>query len=145
MLELPAPLEREWLWSALESVLAKRGESVLLEAPIVLPSDRFFPDRFTPDERGVTALAERLLDYAGLGHLNVSIEIFNEEIDVEEVGHDGKASKWSHEGAVAWFAGIERGTCLFGAQAGALRDPLGLVASMAHETAHAFRRLHRLE
>ena len=35
---LPAPLEREWLWSALESLLAKRGEAVLVEAPLVLPT-----------------------------------------------------------------------------------------------------------
>ncbi len=145
MLELPPPLEREWLWSALESVLARRGEAMLLEAPIVLPSDRFFPDRFTPDERGVGAIAERLLDYAGLGHLGVTVEIFDEEVDVQELGLDGKASKWSHEGAAAWFAGIDRGTCRFGAQRASLTDPLGLVASMAHETAHAFRRSHRLE
>lgn len=138
-------LEREWLWSALESVIVKRGESTFLEAPIVLPSDRFFPDRFTPDERGVTAIAERLLEYAGLGHLDVSVELYDEEEEVRELGLDGKASKWSHDGTAAWFAGIDRGTCLYGARRQGLRDPLGLVASMAHETAHAFRRSYRLE
>lgn len=142
---LPAALEREWLWSALESVIAKRGEPAFLEAPIVLPNDHHFPDRFTRDERGVAAIADRLLDYAGLGHLGVSVEIFDEEVDVHEIGLDGQASKWSHEGAAAWFAGIDRGICRFGAQRASLADPLGLVASMAHETAHAFRRSHRLE
>lgn len=145
MLELPAPLEREWLWSALESVLSRRGEAAFIEAPLVLPSDRFFPDRFTPDERGVAVLAGRLLGYAGLDHLEVSVELYEEDVHVQELGLDGRAAKWSHDGAAAWFAGIQRGTCLFGARRDGLGDPLGLVASMAHEVAHAFRRSHRLE
>ncbi|HEY5947340.1 MAG TPA: hypothetical protein VIV40_17670, partial [Kofleriaceae bacterium] len=105
MLELPAPLEREWLWSALESVIQRRGEDALLHAPLVIPDDRFFPDRWTPDRNGVASLAKRLLGYAGLSHLEVSVEMYDEDVDVEEVGYDGKASKWSHDGTAAWFAG----------------------------------------
>ena len=64
---------------------------------------------------------------------------------MREVGRDGRPASTSHAGAAAWFAGIRGGTCLFGAEAGKLTDPLGLVAAMAHEVAHAFRRSHRLE
>ena len=142
---LPAPLEREWLWSALESLLAKRGEAVFVEVPLVLPTDEFFPDRWTADERGVAALAQRLLGFAALQHLTATVEIFDEEHEIDEVGLDGNAAKWSHAGAAAWFAGIELGRCRFGCERRKLRDPLGLVASLAHEVGHAFRRAHRLE
>jgi hypothetical protein len=142
---LPAPLEREWLWAALQTLIDKRGEQTFLTAPIVLPNDRWFPDRWTPDEAGVAALAKRLLGYAGLEHLGVEVEVFTEPTEVREVGLDGRAAATSHAGAAAWFAGIRGGTCLFGAEADQLEDALGLVGSMAHEVGHAFRRAHRLE
>lgn len=142
---LPAPLEREWLWAALQTLVDARGEAAMLTAPILLPTDEFFPDRWSPDEHGVARLAKRLLGYAGLGHLEVDVQIFTEPTEVREVGLDGRAASTSHAGAAAWFAGIRGGTCLFGAEADQLGDPLGLVGSMAHEIGHAFRRSHRLE
>lgn len=145
MLELPAPLVREWLWSALESIIERRGEDTFLKAPLLIPDDRFFPDRWSPDERGISTLAKRLLGYAGLDHLGVDVSLYEEDVDIEELGHDGKPAKWSHSGTAAWFAGIEGGAAIFGANRNKLDDPLGLVATMSHETAHVFRRAHRLE
>ncbi len=145
MAELPTHLEREWLWAALQTLVDARGEASLLRAPIVLPTDSFFPDRWSADERGVAELARRLLGYAGLGQLDVRVELFTEPTQVREVGHDGRPAATSHAGAAAWFAGISGGTCLFGAEADQLDDPTGLVGAMAHEVGHAFRRSHRLE
>lgn len=145
MAELPAPLEREWLWAALQTLIEARGEEAFLTAPLVLPNDEFFPDRWTPDEDGVARLAKRLLGYAGLGQLGVDVRLFSEPTEVREVGLDGRAAATSHAGAAAWFAGIRGGVCVFGAEADGLEDPLGLVGAMAHEIAHAFRRAHRLE
>ena len=142
---LPAPLEREWLWAALQTLIEARGEEQFLTAPIVLPTDEHFPDRWTPDEDGVARLAKRLLGYAGLGHLGVDVRVFTEATEVREVGLDGRAAATSHAGAAAWFAGIRGGTCLFGAEADQLEDPVGIVGAMAHEIGHAFRRSHRLE
>lgn len=145
MVELPTPLEREWLWAALQTLIDTRGEATFLTAPLLVPDDTCFPDRWTPDAAGVARLARRLLAYAGLGHLDVDVEVFTEPTEVREVGLDGRAAATSHAGAAAWFAGIRGGTCLFGAEADQLGDPLGLVGAMAHEIAHAFRRSHRLE
>ena len=145
MVALPAPLEREWLWAALGTLIERRGEATFLDAPLLLPTDAFFPDRWSPDERGVSALARRLLDYAGLPHLEVRLELFTNETEVHEVGLDGNAAKLSHAGAAAWFAGISGNACRFGVETSKLDDALGLVAAMAHEVGHAFRRSHRLE
>ncbi|HLL22549.1 MAG TPA: hypothetical protein VK427_10475 [Kofleriaceae bacterium] len=145
MADLPSPLEREWLWAALETLIKARGEPIFLTAPILLPIDAHFPDRWTPDEHGVARLASRLLGYAGLAHLGVDVEVFSEPTEVREVGLDGRAAKTAHVGAAAWFAGIRDGRCQFGAEADQLDDALGLVGAMAHEIAHAYRRAHRLE
>ena len=145
MIDLPTPLQREWLWSALESVIQRRGEAHFMKSPLVIPDDSCFPDRWTRDASGVGTIAKRLLAYANLSHLDVTVEMYEEEADVQELGLDGKASKWSHDGTAAWFAGIEGGRARFGANQSKLDDPLGLVATMAHECAHAFRRAHRLE
>ena len=142
---LPAPLQREWLWAALHTLIEKRGEETFLTGPIVRASDEFFPDRWSPDEAGVEALARRLLTYAWLGDLDVDVEMFTGETEVHEIGHDGKAASSSHQGAAAWFAGIDRNVARFGAESSKLDDPLGLVGAMAHEAAHAFRRRHRIE
>jgi len=142
---LPKPLEREWLWAALQTLVEARGEETLLTAPILTPDDRCFPDRWTPDGNGVATLAKRLLRYAGLERFDVDVEVFVEPTEVREVGLDGRASATSHAGAAAWFAGIRGNTCYFGAEQDQLEDALGLVGSMAHEIAHAFRRAHRLE
>ncbi len=145
MAQPPSPLEREWLWSALATVITARGEAPFLTAPILLPDDACFPDRWTPDAAGVQRLAKRLLAYAGLPQLEVDVEMFTGETDVREVGLDGRASATSHAGAAAWFAGIRNGRCQFGAETDQLGDPGGLVGAMAHEIAHAFRRTYRLE
>jgi hypothetical protein len=142
---LPAPLEREWLWAALQTLIDARGEQPFLTAPLVLPTDEFFPDPWTPDERGVGAIAQRLLARAGLEHLKVVVELFTEATEVREVGRDGRPAATSHAGAAAWFAGIRDGLCLFGAETDKLTDPLGLVGAMAHEVGHAFRRAHHIE
>jgi len=143
-MSLPSPLAREWLAAALETLIASRGEETFVSSPLLLPDDSFFPDRWTPDAAGVAALAKRLLGYAGLAHLDVSIETFANEREIQEVGLDGRATKWSHSGAAAWFAGMRGDTCLFGVETGKLDDPLGLVAAMAHEVGHAYREAHHL-
>ncbi|MBL8624000.1 MAG: hypothetical protein JNK64_22015 [Myxococcales bacterium] len=144
-MELPSHLEREWLWAALQTLIDARGAAAFLTAPLLLPDPAHFPDRWTPDEAGVAAIARRLLAHAGLGHLDASVELFVEPTEVREVGRDGHAAATSHAGAAAWFRGIRGGRCEFGAEVGKLDDPLGLVGAMAHEVAHAFRRHHRLE
>ena len=141
---LPDPLEREWLMAALETLIEARGEAPVLSAPLLFADARSFPDPWSPDADGVAALARRLLGHAGLAHLGVSIETFEEERAIDTVGLDGKAASWSHAGAAAWFAGIRGATCLFGIEVGKLGDALGLVAAMAHEVAHAYRAAHRL-
>lgn len=130
--------EREWLLERSAELIAAIGWQRFVQAPLVLPNERSFPDPWTPDARGVRRLALRLLAYADLGQLDVSVEVFG----------SSRPSRHDPGGTLqvaAWFAGIDRGVCKFGCARDQLHDAIGVVAAMAHEVAHAFRRFHRLE
>jgi hypothetical protein len=138
------PEEREWLITRTAELIAAAGWQHYVRAPLLLPDERSFPDRWTPDVRGLRRLALRLLAYAGLEQLDVNIEVFQGERATQLDAH-GHEQVTGHEGAAAWFAGIEDGVCLFGCDVDQLEDPIGVVGAMAHEVAHAFRRFHGLE
>lgn len=138
------PEESEWLIEQTAALITAAGWQGYVSAPLVLPDESSFPERWTADAHGLRRLALRLLAYAGLGELDVSIEVFEGERKIEFDAH-GVEQVVGHEGAAAWFAGIEDGVCSFGCEVDQLGDPLGVVAAMAHEVAHAFRRFHAIE
>jgi hypothetical protein len=135
--------ERTWLLERSAELIAAAGFEGYVTAPLVLPDSRSFPEPWTADARSVRRVAMRLLGYAGL-ELGVELEVFAGERRTEFDAH-GVEQVVGHEGAAAWFAGIDAGVCLFGCEADQLDDPTGVVAAMAHEVAHAFRRHHGLE
>jgi hypothetical protein len=116
--------------------VAARGPAALLAAPVE-PTPAFFPDRFTPTAAGARVVAERLLGYAGLQGHRAVVEVGVAEADERTVQ--------ARPGAAAWFTGVQGFRCFFGVDERYLTDADGLVASMAHEVAHAFRRVHGLE
>ena len=138
---LPPKEEREGLIEALADLFRACGLDPLACAPLLKPTPKFFPDLWTPDAAGVTRLALRLLRYARLDELRVSVQLFAEH-EVEP--DDPHITSGSHAGAAAWFAGIEEGVVRFGANVRYLADPLGVTAAMARETAHAYRSHHGL-
>jgi hypothetical protein len=141
---LPPEQVQAYLIRELTALLQLRGSAPFVSAPLLEPRSEHFPDQWRADELGVERLALRLLGYAGLSDLGVEVELFAGEIEVESVAGDGTAAAWSHHGAAAWFAGIEDGRCLFGANAAKLDSPEVLAGVMAHEVAHAFRHHHGL-
>ena len=136
--------ERQWLLRSLSELIAKRGSRAFLTAPLLEPTNRFFPDAWEPSARGVQVLARRLLTYAGLGELDAEVSTFSQPDEIRELNQFGGAQSWGHEGAAAWFAGIAGRRCLFGVAVERMSEPETVVATMCHEVAHAYRRFHRL-
>lgn len=138
---LPSDEEQAWLLDQLRGLIGSCGYERFVNAPLLEPSDTYFPDPFSRDTRGVYLLARRLLSYAGLGHLDVHVEVFLD-------GGGGDAHETPHAGGretIAWFGGIESGRCAFGANLKLLHDLEPLPGAMAHEVAHAFRAFHGLQ
>jgi hypothetical protein len=136
MSSLPSPEEQTWLLDQLRDLIARRGYETFVNAPILEPSDAYFPDPFSHDTRGIYVLARRLLSYAGLGHLDVHVQVFPD--GALDPTHDGRET-------VAWFGGIVDERCLFGANLRLLQNLEPLPGAMAHEVAHAFRAFHQLQ
>jgi hypothetical protein len=130
------------LLGELANLIATAGGDTFLTAPLVEPSDRWFPDRWTPDADGVERLLRRVLAHAGLGELGLTIEIDRFADARGKVLMDGRPG--GHEGTAAWFAGIHDGVCSFGVDTHQLGDPVGLIGTLAHEVGHAYRHANQL-
>ena len=129
MQHLPGEEEREWLLDGLAELVRKAGLAPFVAAPILDTTRRFLPEPYSPTLPAVDRLTRRLMQYAGLGNLDVRLEPYTpEEADDPH--------------ALAYFAGIERGTATFGINVDQVADLEPIAGVMAHEVAHAFRR-HR--
>lgn len=138
---LPDEAEREALLDQLAKLILAAGPETFVAAPIVIPDDASFPDRWTPDEDGVRRLLRRVMAYAGLDALGIrlSVDRYSATTGIQVDAH-GVLRETGYEGAAAWFAGIDRrGECDFGVDLRGLEDPQALVGTLAHEVAHAYR------
>jgi hypothetical protein len=134
---LPSLEERQWLVNALTTLIAKRGGEMLDGAPLVEPTNEWFPEKWSATARHGHRLAQRLLHYAGLGALRPTLNAFEPEADV-----DG-SMPWD-AGTAGWFAGIEGRRAHFGLHVGQFSDPEAAAGVLAHEVAHAWRAHHHL-
>lgn len=133
---LPAPKQRSWLLEQLRILSDDVGYQPLVCAPLLLPSARYFPDRWEGDLASAHRMLSRLHRYYALDDVSPSVVVFeHERFSRLELG----ATSEHHEGAAAYFAGIEDDRALYGVDAAQLEDPTGIAAAMAHEAAHAFR------
>src|SRR5262249_41712618 len=122
------------------NLVQRRGYETLVTAPILLPQNEYFPDRWEPTVRGARRLLKRLMVYAGLGELDLRLQGYREK----PVDLPGFQLHQADDHAPAWFAGISDGCCEFGLEFDGLRHESSLVAVLAHEVAHAYRHHHDL-
>ena len=141
---LPEPGRRVWLLAALSELLRGAPWQHFVAAPIVLPRPAYFPERWSPDVRGVRRLIRRLLRFADLG-LTPHVELFEgRPPQVDSLGMRLGVSA-SSKGAPGVFFGTRGGVAHFGADAGMLGDPASVTATLAYEVARAFRDHHDLQ
>lgn len=139
MLELPSPEAQEWAITRLAQLVRVRGADTFLAAHLLLPTPTYFPDPWARDAPGVYRLARRLLGYAGLGDLEVRVDLVGVARSMEFEGTS------ETNGVAAIFRGIDGGVAEFVVDRNTLQDPTGVVGTMAHEVAHVFRCFHGLE
>jgi len=135
---LPSEDQQVWLLAALEELLQLRGSRHFLSMPLVEPTAKYFPDRWSFTEAGLDRVVRRLMQYAELGHLDVRITTFADP--GAPVGRKHSA----HRATAGVFLGIQDGCCYFGFNSEALADEEYVAGVMAHEVAHAYRDHHAL-
>jgi hypothetical protein len=135
---LPTEDEQEWLLRELGAIFRARGSEQFIQAPIVEPTPEYFPDPVDSLAAGLDRVTRRLLQYAGLGGLDVELRSFR-----------GGQSKTTRRGThcrriAGCFLGIEDGCCRFGINVDLPPEIEDLAGVMAHEVAHAYRAYHQL-
>ena len=132
---VPEGEEAEYLLLGLARLVELRGVETFVAAPLLLPEPRFFPDAVTSRAEGVSVLLRRLLAYAGLHARRLDVEIYGGEhaiaVAITKPGHT--------KDAAAWFMDVADGVYHFGVRDNVLADERGLIGTLGHEVAHAYR------
>jgi hypothetical protein len=136
---LPGDDEADYLLAGLAKLIRQRGVETFVSAPILLAEPRFFPDAVQARATGAAMLLRRLLAYAGLEPKRLDIELFGDEDRGRVVGDEE-----GRDHVAAWFMDIDDGVYRFGVREAELRDEQGLIGTLGHEVAHAYRYHHRL-
>jgi hypothetical protein len=134
---LPTDKDQEWLLHELAELIRARGSDAFLRSPIVRPTSAFFPDRVDSLPAALDRITRRLLQYAGVGQLDMRLELSELDFAMSPEGTHCQA-------IVGCFFGIQDGCCHFGVNRHLDPDPELLAGIMAHEVAHAYRAFHKL-
>jgi hypothetical protein len=127
------PEAKRWVENRLEWLTRQFGLHILLEQPVVLPTDEFFPDAYDGSPKAVRRLFRRVCKYMQVASDSVEIKLFNHRTPPLASGSGAmlgiSAGTWSG-GEGPWQKGTIR------IERGALDRPSDLIGTMAHELAH---------
>lgn len=119
--------QRRWRW-----LTDQFGSGLMLDAPTILPTEEFFPDRYDASESAGRAMLDRVCGYMGADPGTVDLEYYSNNRRfgiVNDSGRDVGVAGGTYQRVGSRFVvRLDRA---------ALHDPMRLVATIAHELAHA--------
>lgn len=125
-----ADTERVWIEESLAWLHGEFGDDVL-NGPVVLPTEEFFPGEYTgqvPDVRGVV---DRVCDHMGVERARIELEFVDDLAEAEALARWGSRS----HGAAGLYEG-KGDRALVAISAASARNSTSLVATIAHELGH---------
>src|ERR1700686_3314666 len=135
--------ERLWVDEGFRRLEKMLGRRRLLEAKVILPTPEYFPDSYDQNGAGAEALFRRVCNYMRVDRSRIQLEIFPDE--TEELrsilpywhgNSGGCAGFFSHEATPGNVSAGDEARMLIALRSTQLKDPLSLVATMAHELGH---------
>jgi hypothetical protein len=110
------------------------GLHILLERPIILPTDEFFPDPYDGSPKAVRRMFRRVCGYMGVDSDAVEVKLFTDRTSgavgtIDPTRALFAAGTWQG-GEGPWQKGIIR------VEQSAVDRPSDLIGTMAHELAH---------
>jgi len=126
--------ERDWIENGMTRLTQLFGFERLRTGPTILPKPEFFPDRYTPNENGLEQVSRKLCEYMDVEFNSLDLYLYSESSDV----HRARLAVWesSHSGAAGRYRAQENGRFLIGVEMKLLKQPIKLVATIAHELGH---------
>jgi len=130
--------ERLWVDEGFVRLEAMLGRKRLVEATVITPDDKYFPDAFERNESSVEKLLHRICEYLQLDGTRVKLEIFPDEAD--ELLENSLWSIDTNRPAGIYFGHDPirepDGAAVIAIKGSVLKDPMVLVATIAHELGH---------
>lgn len=125
-----APEDKAWIEARFAWLAGQFGLDRLRQAPVVLPSPHFFPDRFEGRPEELPALFGRVCGHLGLDPARFDLALYSEADRARLVDGNGRS--------LAGTAGLyERGgRPTVWVELSQLDDPPALVATLIHEACH---------
>jgi hypothetical protein len=127
------PVAKRWVEDRLKWLSRQFGLHTLLERPIILPTNEFFPDPYDGSPKAVERMFHRVCGYMEVDPDSVEFEQFTDHTPFS-AGHIGLSKGFAvgtwHGGDGPWQKGvirIERST---------VDRPADLIGTMAHELSH---------
>ena len=130
--------ERLWVDEGFDRLETMLGRERLLEAKVVLPDAEHFPDAFDRSEASVETLVHRVCEFMQIDPTRIKLEIFPDE--AEELRENSLWSIQTNRPAGIYFGHEsvmeEDGRAVIALKSSVLKDPVVLVATVAHELGH---------
>ncbi|MFC7619936.1 hypothetical protein [Microlunatus sp. GCM10028923] len=127
-----SPEEQVWIEQSLDWLVGEFGAEPLRRLP-VLPERTFFPADYQADEASIAAVFDRVRARLGVPAERILLECEPDEVDPELLANvplahqsEGAAGHWSRRD----------GRTVIGIRIDQARQPVALVATLAHELAH---------
>jgi hypothetical protein len=126
--------ERLWVDGGFRSLKRLIGEKRLLECDLIEPTDLYFPDPYDGSEVALQAIFNRVCDYMKVDGSKVDLEVIPDTSELRELLPS--YSLRSNDPAGLHFGQDSGEKPLIGVRKSLLKDPLTVVATIAHELGH---------
>ena len=135
--------ERQWIDEGFRRLEKMLGHRRLSGAQTILPTPEYFPDPYDETPATVENLFRRVCGYMRVDPSGIDFQIFQDE--TEDLRNalpywsgrsTGCAGLYVHEPRDEEVRNLERRSCVVAIRSTQLKDPLSLVASIAHELGH---------
>jgi hypothetical protein len=127
--------ERLWVDEGFRRLSRMLGWSRMQNATVLLPTDEYFPDPWSPNEAGLKSLFRRVCGFMRVNPVEVELALIPDSNELLEMLPS--YNQLSDEPAGLHFgSGNEEERPLIAVRQSLLRDPLAVVATLAHELGH---------
>lgn len=129
--------ERTWLDDGFRRLERMLGKHRLLHASVVLPTVDFFPDPYDKTPAAAEMMFRRVCSYMQVDRSSVDFEVFPDETEeLREIMPYWTSKSNTHAGLYLQHHSEPETRMHVAIRSTQLRDPLSLVATMAHELGH---------
>jgi hypothetical protein len=126
--------ERQWVDEGFRRLGRMLRSSRMTQAKVVLPTDECFPDAYDSQEAGLQKLFLRVCGYMSVDPQSVELSILRDTDSLAEMLPQYHYQ--SKDPAGVHFGGTEQERPLIAVNSSLLRDPLAVIATLAHELGH---------